>query len=98
MYVKCFFCLDQLLKLKKESTASFFVTFWRSRGTKEPAYITVLYNYKYKYKNVFTKKNDDDVFLERCVGRLAATGAPDPNRGSPQPYYLSHDKPGLQRR
>ena len=42
MYDKCYFCLDQLPKLKKESTASFFVTFWRSRGTKEPAYITVL--------------------------------------------------------
>ena len=41
MYDKCYFCLDQLPKLKKESTASFFVTFWRSRGTKEPAYITV---------------------------------------------------------
>ena len=42
MYDKCYFCLDQLPKLKKESTASFFVTFWRSRGTKEPAYITVV--------------------------------------------------------
>ena len=42
MYDKCYFCLDQLPKLKKESTASFFVTFWRSRGTKEPAYITVI--------------------------------------------------------
>ena len=27
MYNKCYFCLDQLLKLKKESTASFFVNF-----------------------------------------------------------------------
>ena len=27
MYDKCYFCLDQLLKLKKESTASFFVNF-----------------------------------------------------------------------
>ena len=27
MYYKCYFCLDQLLKLKKESTASFFVNF-----------------------------------------------------------------------
>jgi len=42
MYDKCYFCLDQLLKLKKESTASFFVIFGRSRGTKEPTYITVL--------------------------------------------------------
>ena len=42
MYDKCYFCLDQLPKLKKESTASFFVTFWRSRATKEPAYITVV--------------------------------------------------------
>ena len=41
MYEKCYFCLDQLPKLKKESTASFFVNFGRSRGTKEPTYITV---------------------------------------------------------
>ena len=41
MYDECYFCLDQLSKLKKESTASFFCKFWRSRGTKEPAYITV---------------------------------------------------------
>ena len=46
MYDKCYFCLDQLPKLKKESTASFFVTFWRSRGTKEPAYITVQTEYQ----------------------------------------------------
>ena len=38
MYDKCYFCLDQLPKLKKES---FFVNFGRSRGTKEPTYITV---------------------------------------------------------
>ena len=41
MYDKCYFCLDQLPKLKKESIASFFVNFGRSRGTKEPTYITV---------------------------------------------------------
>ena len=41
MYDKCYFCLDQLPKLKKESTASFFVNFGRSQGTKEPTYITV---------------------------------------------------------
>ena len=42
MYDKCYFCLDQLPKLEKESTASFFVNFGRSRGTKEPTYITVI--------------------------------------------------------
>ena len=42
MYDKCYFCLDQLPKLKKESTASFFVNFGRNRGTKEPTYITVI--------------------------------------------------------
>ena len=41
MYDICYFCWDQLPKLKKESTASFFVNFGRNRGTKEPAYITV---------------------------------------------------------
>ena len=44
MYDKCYFCLDQLPKLKKESTASFFVNFGRNRGTKEPTYITVFVN------------------------------------------------------
>ena len=44
MYDKCYFCLYQLQKLKKESTASFFVNFVRSRGTKEPTYITVVQN------------------------------------------------------
>ena len=42
MYDKCYFCLDQLPKLKKESIASFFINFGRSRGTKEPTYITVI--------------------------------------------------------
>ena len=45
MYDKCYFCLDQLPKLKKESTASFFVNFGRSRGTKEPTYITVPFSH-----------------------------------------------------
>ena len=45
MYDKCYFCLDQLPKLKKESTASLLRKFWRSRGTKEPAYITVFHPY-----------------------------------------------------
>ena len=49
MYDKCYFCLDQLPKLKKESTASFFIKFWRSRGTKEPAYITVLWDISCEY-------------------------------------------------
>ena len=43
MYDKCYFCLDQLPKLKKESIASFFVNFGRNRGTKEPTYITVVH-------------------------------------------------------
>ena len=52
MYDKCYFCWDQLPKLKKESTASFFVNFGRNRGTKEPAYITVLWN-KFDQKSNF---------------------------------------------
>ena len=34
MYDKCYFCLDQLPKLKKESTASFFRKFWEEPGYK----------------------------------------------------------------
>ena len=41
MYDKCYFCLDQLPKLKKGIHSKIFRKFWRSRGTKEPAYITV---------------------------------------------------------
>ena len=50
MYDKCYFCLDQLPKLKKESTSKLFRKFWRSRGTKEPAYITVLHDISGKPK------------------------------------------------
>ena len=42
MYDKCYFCLDQLPKLKKRIHSKLFRKFWRNRGTKEPAYITVL--------------------------------------------------------
>ena len=41
MYDKCYFCLDQLPKLKKRIHSKLFRKFWRNRGTKEPAYITV---------------------------------------------------------
>ena len=34
MYDKCYFCLDQLPKLEKESTASFFREFWEEPGYK----------------------------------------------------------------
>ena len=43
MYDKCYFCLDQLPKLKKRIHSKLFRKFWRSRGTKEPAYITVVF-------------------------------------------------------
>ena len=56
MYDKCYFCLDQLPKLKKEFTASFFVNFGRSRGTKEPTYITV--------QQIITKKNQMRTFRD----------------------------------
>ena len=46
MYDKCYFCLDQLPKLKKRIHSKLFRKFWRSRGTKEPAYITVMKNVK----------------------------------------------------
>ena len=42
MYDKCYFCLDQLPKLKKRIHSKLFRKFWRNRGTKEPAYITVV--------------------------------------------------------
>ena len=43
MYDKCYFCLDQLPKLKKESTASFFVNFGGAGVQKSRP--TLLYNY-----------------------------------------------------
>ena len=42
MYDKCYFCLDQLPKLKKESTASFFVNFGGAGVQKSRP--TLLYN------------------------------------------------------
>ena len=33
MYDKCYFCLDQLPKLKKEATARFFVNFGATKIT-----------------------------------------------------------------
>ena len=42
MYDKCYFCLDQLPKLKKESTASFFVNFGGARVQKSRP--TLVYN------------------------------------------------------
>ena len=44
MYDKCYFCLDQLPKLKKESTASFFVNFGGAGGQKSRP--TLLYMYE----------------------------------------------------
>ena len=42
MYDKCYFCLDQAPKLKKESTASFFVNFGGAGVQKSRP--TLLYN------------------------------------------------------
>ena len=44
MYDKCYFCLDQLPKLKKESTASFFVNFGGAGVQKSRP--TLLYNHE----------------------------------------------------
>ena len=44
MYDKCYFCLDQLPKLKKESTASFFVNFGGAGVQKSQP--TLLYHFK----------------------------------------------------
>ena len=45
MYDKCYFCLDQLPKLKKESTASFFVNFGGAGVQKSrPTLLYMYYN------------------------------------------------------
>ena len=44
MYDKCYFCLDQLPKLKKESTASFFVNFGGAGAQKsQPTLLYLIY-------------------------------------------------------
>ena len=53
MYDKCYFCLDQLPKLKKESTASFFVNFGGAGVQKSRP--TLLYKV---LCNSWTVKND----------------------------------------
>ena len=73
MYDKCYFCLDQLPKLKKESTASFFVNFGRSRGTKEPTYITVNDLWKGFYEwNVDLR----ELFLTQDIVNVLQVGVP----------------------
>ena len=61
MYDKCYFCLDQLPKSKKESTASFFINFGRSRGTKEPTYITVYIFWVGTVKNIARGTTDPGI-------------------------------------
>ena len=53
MYDKCYFCSDQLPKLKKESTASFFVNFGGAGVQKSRP--TLLYNYNYTTQQPPTK-------------------------------------------
>ena len=67
MYDKCYFCLDQLRKLTKESTVSFFVNFGRSRGTKEPTYFTVLHVLLLKCCNFL-------LFVLICMLKLLSPG------------------------
>ena len=78
MYDKCYFCLDQLPKLKKESTASFFVNFGRSRGTKEPTYITVrlylmshtVYSDNFRPDNITDKLQSQEKQQQLSNGRI----------------------------
>ena len=58
MYDKCYFCLDQLPKLKKESTSSFFVNFGGAGVQKSRP--TLLYMKHILWKRVVT----DQVYLK----------------------------------
>ena len=63
MYDKCYFCLDQLPKLKKESTASFFVNFGGAGVQKSRP--TLLYTIIYaKQWNICTKKGESECALK----------------------------------
>ena len=53
MYDKCYFCLDQLPKLKKESTASFYVNFGGAGVQKSRP--TLLYRLSTKHINFMIK-------------------------------------------
>ena len=65
MYDKCYFCLDQLPKLKKESTASFFVNFGGAGVQKSRP--TLLYNQrKYMNINYFVRK-EKQVDLQKKI-------------------------------
>ena len=54
MYDKCYFCLDQLPKLKKESTASFFVNFGGAGVQKSRP--TLLYNMSYRFWKLLVQR------------------------------------------
>ena len=49
MYDKCYFCLDQLPKLKKESTASFFVNFGGAGVQKSRPTLLYLFHLQREY-------------------------------------------------
>ena len=51
MYDKCYFCLDQLPKLKKESKASFFVNFGGAGVQKSRP--TLVYNICFDFDGAF---------------------------------------------
>ena len=57
MYDKCYFCLDQLPKLKKESTASFFVNFGGAGVQKsQPTLLYLLLGYEVLGTEEYTRR------------------------------------------
>ena len=58
MYDKCYFCLDQLPKLKKESTASFFVNFGGAGVQKSrPTLLYMIFQHNINDEIIATKRN-----------------------------------------
>ena len=68
MYDKCYFCLDQLPKLKKESTASFFVNFGGAGVQKSRPtllfFISIVSSFKLIHPIWKREKNDQKLTLK----------------------------------
>ena len=66
MYDKCYFCLDQLPKLKKESTASFFVNFGGAGVQKSRPTLLYWQGSQHEFRESLGVRVESDESLEKA--------------------------------
>ena len=84
MYDKCYFCLDQLPKLKKESTASFFVNFGGAGVQKSRPTLLYIKQYKSQRQKWKDTKIQEDKMKE--LQSLQPAVFPLPQHGTMQGF------------